>query len=240
MDGSGYPNALSSSSYPAPPSSSAQSMQQGSLPAHTLPPLQHPGPALQQQAYNYHTGRTPTTPGTPVTSGGMAYPPPPTTNGARSSYQMMPNSAYQQQPTHQSYAASSSMLSQTSAALSHPQPIAPAPPSGSRGPPTLRPMPSGGVIQQAGMTSPYGHGQSPLMAQPTMLADGEPTHVVGSQGRRGILPSEPGRPPAPAAGSVAKNQIPPKDENGKFPCPHCNKSYLHAKHLKRHLLRRKS
>ena len=32
--------------------------------------------------------------------------------------------------------------------------------------------------------------------------------------------------------------IPAKDADGKFPCPHCNKTYLHAKHLKRHLLRR--
>ncbi|KAJ6436956.1 ATPase [Purpureocillium lavendulum] len=29
-----------------------------------------------------------------------------------------------------------------------------------------------------------------------------------------------------------------KDPDGKFPCPHCAKSYLHSKHLKRHLLRR--
>lgn len=31
--------------------------------------------------------------------------------------------------------------------------------------------------------------------------------------------------------------IPQKDADGKYPCPHCNKTYLHAKHLKRHLLR---
>jgi len=31
--------------------------------------------------------------------------------------------------------------------------------------------------------------------------------------------------------------IPQKDADGKFPCPHCTKTYLHAKHLKRHLLR---
>ncbi|KAF3919432.1 hypothetical protein ABW21_db0208921 [Orbilia brochopaga] len=30
---------------------------------------------------------------------------------------------------------------------------------------------------------------------------------------------------------------PTKDANGKFPCPYCTKTYLHAKHLKRHLLR---
>ncbi|TKA81633.1 hypothetical protein B0A49_00519 [Cryomyces minteri] len=66
----------------------------------------------------------------------------------------------------------------------------------------------------------------------------QPTHVVGSQGRRGILPSAPGRAAAAAGGSgPGKALIPEKDADGKFPCPHCNKTYLHAKHLKRHLLR---
>ncbi|KAI4244163.1 MAG: hypothetical protein L6R40_003147 [Gallowayella cf. fulva] len=50
----------------------------------------------------------------------------------------------------------------------------------------------------------------------------QPIHVVGSQGRRG----------APKAAPV-----PVKDSEGKFPCEHCNKNYLHAKHLKRHMLR---
>lgn len=70
--------------------------------------------------------------------------------------------------------------------------------------------------------------------------ESEPTHVVGSQGRRGILPSVPGRAPAPSSINTvsAKSLIPTKDADGKFPCPHCNKTYLHAKHLKRHLLRR--
>lgn len=80
-------------------------------------------------------------------------------------------------------------------------------------------------------------------AQPYMQNhEAEPTHVVGSQGRRGILPSAPGRAAAPTPGTAAaatsKSMIPAKDADGKFPCPHCNKTYLHAKHLKRHLLRR--
>ncbi|KAH0252483.1 hypothetical protein KCU91_g18878, partial [Aureobasidium melanogenum] len=79
-------------------------------------------------------------------------------------------------------------------------------------------------------------------AQPYMQNhEAEPTHVVGSQGRRGILPSAPGRAAAPTPGTAAaatsKSMIPAKDADGKFPCPHCNKTYLHAKHLKRHLLR---
>ncbi|KAK4100835.1 hypothetical protein N658DRAFT_426888 [Parathielavia hyrcaniae] len=165
-----------------------------------------------------------------------SYPPPPAQNAGRgNTYPIMSNSAYPQQPYP---GASSSMMPPTTTAASHPQPIAPAPPTaGGRAAPVLRPMPAGGVMSQPGMSSPYG--QSPLMAQAPMMAEGDPpTHVVGSQGRRGILPSAPGRPPAPAPGSAqAKNQVPQKDADGKFPCPHCTKTYLHAKHLKRHLLR---
>lgn len=147
-------------------------------------------------------------------------------------------------PPHQGYGASSTMMPQATTPAAqpqshpqhpHPQPIAPA---GGRGPPVLRPMPPGGLMQQSGISSPYGPG---TMMQPnSVLQEGDqPTHVVGSQGRRGILPSAPGRPAAPAAGSgAAKNTvIPVKDADGKFPCPHCTKTYLHAKHLKRHLLR---
>ena len=199
-------------------------------------PQQHPH---HPYASYPHTPRTPATPNTPVSNGGMAsYPPPPTQNTGRGAYPMMASNPYQQAP--QPYPTTSAMLSQsTTAAVSHPQPIAPAPSPGGRVPPVLRPMPAGGVMpSQPGMNSPYA--QSPLMPQPGMLPEGEqPTHVVGSQGRRGILPSAPGRPAPPAAGSAAKAQIPQKDADGKFPCPHCTKTYLHAKHLKRHLLRRK-
>ncbi|KAJ3552787.1 hypothetical protein NPX13_g11034 [Xylaria arbuscula] len=99
-------------------------------------------------------------------------------------------------------------------------------------------MPAGGIMPTSGMSSPYGG--SPMMShQPSLLQDTEqPTHVVGSQGRRGILPSAPGRPAAPTGTGASKNTvIPQKDADGKFPCPHCTKTYLHAKHLKRHLLR---
>jgi hypothetical protein len=74
------------------------------------------------------------------------------------------------------------------------------------------------------------------VTQPAYIGqrDPEPTHVVGQQGRRGILPSAPGR-----AAPNGKVPIPAKNEEGKFPCPHCTKTYLHAKHLKRHMLRRK-
>lgn len=81
---------------------------------------------------------------------------------------------------------------------------------------------------------------------PNVLADTSrempPTHVVGSQGRRGILPSAPGRAAVATNGANASfksTTMPAKDPDGKFPCPNCNKTYLHAKHLKRHLLRRR-
>ncbi|KAK0629784.1 fungal-specific transcription factor domain-containing protein [Bombardia bombarda] len=203
-------------------------------PPQTLPPLQPSNSVMQQPSYGSypsHAPRTPATPNTPGSANNMAsYPPPPPQNAGRGgAYPMMNNNPYPPQYT------SSSMMPQTTTAASHPQPIAPAPTSG-RAPPVLRPMPAGGVMPQPGMNSPYG--QSPLMPQSSMLSEGDqPTHVVGSQGRRGILPSAPGKPAAPAAGTAAKNQIPQKDADGKFPCPHCTKTYLHAKHLKRHLLR---
>lgn len=141
-------------------------------------------------------------------------------------------------PPHHGYGTSAAMMPQSTTAASHPQPIAPAP-AGGRGPPVLRPMPPGGIMPQPGVSSPYGPG--PMMQPNSVMQDGDqPTHVVGSQGRRGILPSAPGRPAAPAAGTGAAKStvIPVKDADGKFPCPHCTKTYLHAKHLKRHLLRR--
>ena len=72
--------------------------------------------------------------------------------------------------------------------------------------------------------------------------ESQPVHVVGSQGRRGILPSATGRPSAIPGGNANGQKgapTPTKDSEGKYPCPHCTKHYLHAKHLKRHLLRRK-
>jgi len=119
---------------------------------------------------------------------------------------------------------------------SYPQPLAPAPPrpsldtlSTSYAPPDNRQPAWSGADTVPGMTSEVGR-------DPTR------THVVGSQGRRGILPSAPGRAPVMpngVNGSPKGNAIPAKDADGKFPCPNCTKTYLHAKHLKRHMLRRK-
>lgn len=88
-------------------------------------------------------------------------------------------------------------------------------------------------IRQNGL----GVGHHTQMYPNTMLPNPEePLHVVGQQGRRGVLPTVPGRPP-PSAGRQPIN--PQKNADGKYDCPHCNKTYLHLKHLKRHLLRRK-
>ena len=93
---------------------------------------------------------------------------------------------------------------------------------------------------------PRGDGKPSLslgthMNQLNATEEPQPTHVVGSQGRRGILPSAAGRPAAVAGANTSGQKAaptPPKDAEGKYPCPHCTKNYLHAKHLKRHLLRR--
>ncbi|KAI0909317.1 fungal-specific transcription factor domain-containing protein [Ustulina deusta] len=224
----------SGSSYPSPSAIAPHQLQQGSSTQHTLPPLQHNNNSMQSIYGSHpHTPRTPGTPSTPQPQNNMSNYPPPNAGPARGSYGMMPNQ-YQNPP--QGYPTTTSMMPQASVAASHPQPIAPAPAAAR--PPVLRPMPAGGIMPTSGMSSPYGG--SPMMShQPSLLQDTEqPTHVVGSQGRRGILPSAPGRPAAPTGSGASKNTvIPQKDADGKFPCPHCTKTYLHAKHLKRHLLR---
>jgi hypothetical protein len=134
-------------------------------------------------------------------------------------------------PQHPYPGVSSSMVPLSTAAA---PPIDPAlATAGDRASPVLRPMPVRGVMPQPAISSPYGRGS-------LMPDSGPPTRVVGSQSRTAILPSAPGRPAAPAAGSAeAKNQIFRRDTDGKFPCPYCDRIYLHQKHLKRHVMRRK-
>lgn len=106
--------------------------------------------------------------------------------------------------------------------------------------PDLRPIP---IQTLSAEESTIPKSARPLAAATLSTDDSQPIHVVGSQGRRGILPSAAGRPPA-VGENAANNQrgltAPPKDSEGKYPCEHCPKTYLHAKHLKRHMLRRKS
>lgn len=233
--------SYSSSSAVSPHHLQQQQQQTSAAAPQTLPPLQpnhqamqQPQPAYSGYAIPPRNTATPTS-AAPSTNGSMSYPPPPQGSGRAAPYSVMNNNPYSSQ-----YPTTSGVMSSATTAAAHPQPIAPAPSSAGvgRAPPVLRPMPATGVMPQQGMNSPYG--QSPLMQQQQMLpGEDQPTHVVGSQGRRGILPSAPGRPAAPAAGTAGKTPIPAKDADGKFPCPHCTKTYLHAKHLKRHLLRRK-
>ena len=115
--------------------------------------------------------------------------------------------------------------------LAHAQPAYTAT---SRSLPDIAPMPPRSLRS---ILSVFGSDDS--LSQPEEI--NPPSHVVGAQGRRGILPSAAGRPPAvvDSNGDGQKGMATPaKDEHGKYPCPHCDKSYLHAKHLKRHMLRR--
>ncbi|KAI9774675.1 MAG: hypothetical protein M1840_002924 [Geoglossum simile] len=198
---------------------------------HILPPLQpqQASTGLPHQIYGQsgsspHTPRTPITPHTPVSAGG---------NGSFS-HMAQQHSPYLQSP--QSFSSPASLVSPIS--VTHSQSMVLAPAHG-RQPVPLRPMPSGGLSQMPHSTpSQYGHSRALSQSSVAPSQDAQPTHVVGSQGRRGILPSAPGRAAAVTGAGGSKNGlIPVKDADGKFPCPHCNRSYLHAKHLKRHLLR---
>ncbi|KAF4556399.1 Hypothetical protein D9617_1g082760 [Elsinoe fawcettii] len=205
-------------------------------------------PPLQPAAHNYghlpplYTGNiqhsaSPHTPHTPALNSAASHTP------SNFSTMSTPVTAGSMPPPSTSYMASASgyATSQPSPGAAH---------NASSLPPAsrlqdIRPMPPGGGSFNSPI-SPF-----PAFSNATAMAqqgpqhqyipsqESEPTHVVGSQGRRGILPSVPGRAPAPSSISTvsAKSLIPTKDADGKFPCPHCNKTYLHAKHLKRHLLR---
>ena len=245
MDGSnhysnGMPNNPSNNGYPAQPGISPQQLQQHTSTPHTLPPIQ------QQHAMSHiypnsgpNTPRTPATPNTPASANNLGHFPQQQMGQSRQyqpqQVQMGMQGNYQQQS--QSYRSSGSMMPQSTTAMSHPQAIAPAPPQNRIPQQVLRPMPANGGMMQQGMPSPYGQGN--MISAGMMDMAEPPTHVVGSQGRRGILPSAPGRPPVQQSNGGKPTLIPTKDADGKFPCPHCTKTYLHAKHLKRHLLRRK-
>jgi hypothetical protein len=204
-----------------PPIQHHQSYQQPShsyLPQNYRPELPRyqsaPGPLHTPDRYNTSSHMAP--------QPSLAVQPPPT---------LLPQPGHQfQQP--QTYAPTSS------APQGYPTRIAPAPPRSTE----LTPL-------ATNFNQPDGRSQMWTSAEaiPNLPAesprDDTRTHVVGSQGRRGILPSAPGRAavaPENVNGSPRNTAIPAKDADGKFPCPNCNKTYLHAKHLKRHMLRRQS
>ncbi|KAH8691309.1 hypothetical protein BGW36DRAFT_431860 [Talaromyces proteolyticus] len=211
---------------------------------HTLPPLQphhsqSPNPYMGQP-YRPDMSRFPATSAHDVyaTSAGPIGPHNPVNSLPPTSFLAHPGGQPQGQPP-QGYQSPQTLLPPSSGAQTYPQPIAPAPPRDRRS--DYATMPSGAFS--------HPEGKGPIWAN----ADGMPTNglapipgkepprtqVVGSQGRRGILPSVPGRAAVSNGvnGTAKSTTIPAKDADGKFPCPHCNKTYLHAKHLKRHLLR---
>lgn len=217
MDTSHYaPNGMNASD--AQYMVSSHQLQQPQ-PPHTLPPLQPQHAAMNNI---YGTASTPRASGPRSTTGAGAT----TAAGTYTQMPPLPRNFYShhQQPQYGAPPVTQMQQTQMNGSnpapnrISHQQPI--------------RPMP---------MSAAYG--QNGLLAQSPILQheNDQPTHVVGSQGRRGILPTAPGKAAiTTTAGGIPKAAvIPAKDADGKFPCPHCTKTYLHAKHLKRHLLRRK-
>ncbi|KAL0764117.1 hypothetical protein CaCOL14_013444 [Colletotrichum acutatum] len=138
---------------------------------------------------------------------------------------------HQYPPSPHAYGTQSTQP-QITMASSHPQPIAFDPAFG-RVSPHLYPIPAGGVRPQSGMNSLYGPGA--VMAGGVGEVD-QPTHVVGFQGHREILPSAPGRAAATsaAAGNTKGTVIPVNDADGKYPCPDCNETFKKARQLKSH------
>ena len=223
------------------PSGMASYNQMPQYPNNALPPItNYPslGGAGQQQPYMPQGGYRQELPRYPSSSG----PGPSPANDRYSapmphpnSMQGLPPASMLPQPQSQQPQYPGNQTPQpTRQGPGYQQPLAPAPPrpsldqmGGSYPAPDQRAW--SGAEGIPGMTSDVGR-------DPTR------THVVGSQGRRGILPSAPGRPPVTQNGlngSPKGGQIPQKDADGKFPCPNCTKTYLHAKHLKRHMLRRR-
>ena len=204
-------------------------------PSHARPLQPHTLPPLPQQAFHSHPGSAPHTPVTPSTphsftpANGFPSLPPQQDRG-------MPPPPPFSQPV--SLMALTQPLMPTSGAVTSSQTM-PSAVSTSRLP-DLLPAPQGGFSSQRPLP-PFNFGQQhQLLPQQSLQSPTEPppTHVVGSQGRRGVLPSAPGRPVALPGSAVAGKTQPQKNKDGKYPCEHCQKTYLHLKHLKRHMLRR--
>lgn len=198
----------------------AQRRSDGPHDGQTLPPLNG---ALQYAPYSVGMSQHPTTTTAPYTPTSQSHYLPQL--APQQSHGLQQMGGYSQPG---SYAAmSQSMMPPSSTAMAGSMPS-----STSARLPDLHPRPQDGSSLLAQLQ--HGGVHNMMVPQPNPQ-DPEPTHVVGQQGRRGILPSAPGRAP----GNV-RSTVPVKDADGKYPCPHCNKTYQHAKHLKRHLLRRKS
>lgn len=182
---------------------------------HTLPPLTGGHSSFQYGHNNSHTSLGSLPPSTSGTNASSAIP---SIGGHATLRPIQPSPSFSLPNT--SFASSQPSLHSSATAHAHPHSLVHAPLPGA-----LQ------DIRQGGMGVP---GHSQLFHPFPPSHDSEPVHVVGQQGRRGVLPTHPGRPP-PAQGKTPA--IPTKNADNKFECPHCIKTYLHLKHLKRHLLR---
>ncbi|KAK8255770.1 fungal-specific transcription factor domain-containing protein [Phyllosticta capitalensis] len=227
----GIPTPSGTHSQPLTPHQSAagslppQRFRAQSTSTHQLPPLPPLGNA--QFSTNYGSApQTPLTPQTPATSA-------PSLNHGRSLPVIAPHPPLQSNPSSSSYFLPHSSLSNGQSmgpipTSTHSSTAAAPPSTMTASLHEIRPMPA------AGIGLPYG--SSHILSQPPIVPnqEPEPIHVVGQQGRRGVLPTANGRP---APGSAKATQNLTKNADNKYECPHCNKTYLHLKHLKRHLLR---
>lgn len=221
--------------------------------SHTLPPLHPQRNPISHLSYQYKNGasvpptpRLPHTPDTPSTMGQNTLPhlaPHPAMNASEThtSYAPINHNSYSTTPTANPYASMSqqpsgmaapnaghysygtSMDYRQSNIVAYPYQQAPQEPS-----------PIQSHQQQESQQI-----QSDASSHPQ---DQRPMPVVGSQGRRGILPSAAGQAPPPGSapdGTMRGGATPNKNSENKYPCLYCQKTYLHLKHLKRHHLRRK-
>lgn len=217
-------------------------------PSQILPPIHattngigsyHPPPSSYKHGSSApQTPRVPHTPETPASAGATHFPqmpqPPPHLNPAepQSSYGPVApsykgiNGSYGASAPQQNGSTQSTVASTSQQSLPH-----------------ITPALFGGLHDQyTGMPRYPTHPQMPSPTQDSRSNEHRMIPVVGSQGRRGILPSAPGRPPPPGSaldGSSRNSVTPNKNSDNKYPCNYCNKTYLHLKHLKRHHLRRK-
>ncbi|KAK9341315.1 hypothetical protein LIPSTDRAFT_180534 [Lipomyces starkeyi NRRL Y-11557] len=83
--------------------------------------------------------------------------------------------------------------------------------------------------------------QSPYSTSTPVLATSRPAQNQNQKraARRPTLTSSRSAPSVSQTQSLTVGVAPTKNAAGKFPCTECSRSYLHAKHLKRHMLRRK-
>ncbi|KAF9774696.1 hypothetical protein IL306_007273 [Fusarium sp. DS 682] len=205
--------------YPPPPD--LNQPQTGSPPSQSFPPPQHPSSASIQNMY-----------GSPWSTSNVP--------GYQQQTLQPENDVYIYEPVQSiyhlgGYGTLATMVPHATTLVFQPQPTALAP-AGGHVLSDLPPAPHDGIMSQPDVSSPY----SPGLLMPAVTPQDElPTDLARGKGRRGTLPSAAGRRAAPKAGTGARNTvIPVKDADGKFPCPNCTKTYLGAKHLKRHFLRR--